>query len=663
VNDWEQEIVAAFLEESRENLDQLDRDLVALEGNPSDPALLGEVFRTIHTIKGTCGFLGFRRLESLTHAGENLLGALRNGNLRLDAGITTTLLALVDAVRHTLDLIERTGAEGEADHTPVITALDHHLAPPAGGASVPSDGPAPDAGQGATPDTTVRVNVETLGTLMDLVGELVLTRGTFAEVADIDNDGLLFEHYRQLRRITDALKDSVMRARLQPIGSITGRFRRVVRDLAATMGKQISISIDGEDIAIDKAVNEALRDPLLHLVRNAVDHGIEPPSERLAAGKPLVGRVTVCAFQEGSRVHIEVADDGRGIDVGRLTEVAIEDGLLSRHDAGRLGREDAMELVFRPGLTTKEEVSTISGRGVGMDVVRSAVAQVGGIIEMTSEPGRGSSFRLTVPLTLAITPALITTLGTQRYAVPQADVGEIVRVTQERVDGIDGLRHRDDLLPVVHLATTLGVAPSRHGDGVTVIVVEAASHRFGLVVDGVGDATDVVVKPLPRSLGAIPQFGGVTILGDGDPALVLDVAGLASCAGVAATQATDAAALPPERTDAVAMYLVGSGGRDGHFALDMSVVRRVEHIPAASVRRLAGLESVLYDDGVLPLVRVTNPQARRSAPDLLPTVVCRSSVGLIGLIVGSVDDIASEVDGRPTGLLDVEALVADAGLA
>jgi two-component system chemotaxis sensor kinase CheA len=696
VNEGDEEIILAFLEESRENLDQLDRDLVALESTPSDAAILAQVFRTIHTIKGTCGFLGFRRLEALTHSGESLLDALRSGAVSLDPEITTTLLDLVDAVRRILDLIEATGTEGEDDHATVVAALDRQIA--ARGPLEPNGVHAmterADAAEvTVASETTVRVDVAVLDKLMDLVGELVLIRGQFGESVETDDDGSLSLAYRQLRLVTRELQDNVMHARLQPVGTITGRFHRVVRDLAAAVGKQIAVRIDGEEIGVDKAVHEALRDPLLHLVRNAVDHGIESPDDRVAAGKAPAGLLTLRAFHDGGRVQIELADDGRGIDRARLVAKAIAIGLLTPEGAAALSPDEELDLMFQPGLSTKHEVTNISGRGVGMDVVRSALQQIGGSLDVSTAPGQGTVFRLNVPLTLAIIQVLIASVGTSRFAIPQLDVKEVVHIAAEHVastvhdvDRALVMRLRGRLLPLVSLADQLHLEARPRRDDLLVIVVETIGRPFGLIVDAVGETTDIVVKPLTRAIRSIRLFAGVTILGDGDPAMILDVAGLASSVDIAAAHDldTDDRRVEPEAADV--MLLLASDSDGGRIAVGLAAVQRLEQLDSSSVQRSGPFEVVPYRGGILPLVRVADmlpngtPAARAS--DVLPTVVYESSIGLIGLVVGRIDDVAPQpteiptpqppgrrgviaslvVDGRVTELLDVEMLVADAGL-
>jgi two-component system chemotaxis sensor kinase CheA len=701
------ELVQAFLDESRENLDQLDLDLVALEENPTDKDRLARVFRAMHTIKGTCGFLGYFNLEKLTHAGENLLAAIRAGDLSLDAGVTTTLLRMVDAIRQILDRVETTGTDSGADHGAVIAAVDAHLSSEpapvqlAGTSDLEPDQAA--VGGGVAGDTSVRVDVAVLDKLMDLVGELVQARNQMGDMVAADDEGPLALTYRQLRLATGELQDGVMRARLQPIGTVTGKFRRVVRDLAVTLGKQVHIDIDGEDVGVDKAVNEALAGPLLHLVRNAVDHGIEAPAERVTAGKPAEGHLRIRAYHEGGRVHVDISDDGRGIDRRRLVEKAVSTGLLSTERAAGLSVREVFDLMFLPGLSTKGDVTSLSGRGVGLDVVRSSLEHVGGAVEVTSEPGHGCTFYLSVPLTLAIMPAVVTWCAGERYTIPQVAVEEVLHLEAEeaagvqRIQGVGLHRLRGRLLPLVDLADVLGGAPTSAETGLTIVVVTTAGKRFGLVVGSVGDMTETVVKPLPVAIRSVPAFGGVTILGDGRPSLILDIAGVAALAGIVAGSADGAEPAPSGRTDDRAggdptaakaadgedslLLAVDEGG--GRVAVRLESVRRLEQFDAGSVERVGATDVVPYDGAILPLLRFGMLDGRPLAPFLAPrlqTVVCDSSVGLVGLVVKAIDDVVATpaatreapsrrgvsaslvLEAGVTEVVDLEVLIDAAGL-
>jgi two-component system chemotaxis sensor kinase CheA len=700
------ELVQAFLDESRENLDQLDLDLVALEENPAEKERLARVFRAMHTIKGTCGFLGYFNLEKLTHAGENLLSAVRAGDLSLDPRVTTTLLRIVDAIRQILDRVETTGTEGDSDHSSIIAAVDAHLSSepqPVAEASEPESEQAVAAGAVAG-DTSVRVDVAVLDKLMDLVGELVQARNQIGDLVADEDEGPLALTYRQLRLATGELQDGVMRARLQPVGTVTAKFRRVVRDLAVTLGKQVHIDIDGEDVGVDKAVNEALAGPLLHLVRNAVDHGIETPAERITAGKSAEGSLRIRAFHNGGRVHVEISDDGRGIDRERLLEKAVSTGLLSSDAAANLSVGEVFDLMFLPGLSTKGEVTSLSGRGVGLDVVRSSLEHVGGTVEVTSEPGHGCTFHLSVPLTLAIMPAVVTWCAGERYTIPQVDVEEVLHLDSgeaagvERIQGAGLHRLRGRLLPLVDLAEALGGEATPGDAGLTIVVVTAAAKRFGLVVDSVGDMIETVVKPLPVAMRSVPAFGGVTILGDGRPSLILDVGGIAALAGIVAGSTdgmdsatasgdgadrradADSAAIPADSEQSLLVARDEGGGR---VAVYLRSVHRLEQFDAGSVEHIGANDVVPYDGAILPLLRFGMLDARPVDPLLtsrLQTVVCNSSVGLIGLVVKTIDDVVATpasprqapsrrgvsatlvLDAGVTEVVDLEVLIADAGL-
>ncbi|HLK10312.1 MAG TPA: chemotaxis protein CheW [Candidatus Binatia bacterium] len=665
------DVVREFLIESRENLDQLDRDLVALEKNPDSRETLASVFRTIHTIKGTCGFLGFGRLEALTHAGESLLSRLRDGKLRLGPEITTGLLEMVDAVRAMLADIEATGADGEADHAALIERLVRLRADepaPAPGPK-PRETAPPDGAESraqAAADGTIRVDVGLLDRLMTLVGELVLARNQLLQSGAARPDAAFAAASQRLDLITTELQEGVMKTRMQPIRAVWGRLPRVVRDLAVTCGKQVRMEMEGRDTELDKTVVEAIKDPLIHLVRNAVDHGIEAPAARLAAGKPAEGCLRLRAFHESGLVNLDIADDGAGIDTARIRSEAVERGLVGADEAARLGERELLELIFLPGFSTAEKVTRISGRGVGMDVVRNNIEKIGGTLDVQSEPGRGTTFRIRIPLTLAIVPALIVACDGDRYAIPQGSVRELVRLESgtgrgvELIHGAPVHRLRGALLPLVHLGRELGVAAPAAADLVAarvtdVVVLEAAGRRFGLIVDGVLDPEEIVVKPLGRPLRAVPVFAGATIMGDGRVALILDVLGLAQRAHVVSEvreptlgeAAAGGAEVADERRDLL-VFALGAGGR---MAMPLALVARLEEVPRAAVEWVGGRPVVQYRGGILPLVPLAEvfgvPDAATDA-DPLQVVVHADGERRVGLVVDRILDVVRE-PARPAG--------------
>jgi two-component system chemotaxis sensor kinase CheA len=583
-----------------------------------------------------------------------------------------------------LERIEADGSEGENCHQVLIEDLARHLsrgpqtaeAPPA--EMVPAELEAEPAAVTVGAEAAVRVDVAVMDKLMDLVGELVLTRGQIGELALEDEDGPLAAPYRQLLLVTDELREGVMRARLQSVGTVTGKLRRIARDLATALGKRVQVEVEGEDIGVDRAVNEALRDPLLHLVRNALDHAIETPEERLACGKPAVGRVRIRAFHEGGRVFVELSDDGRGVDPDKLVERALASGLLTRDEAALLTSRGALELMFRAGLTTKAEVTNVSGRGVGMDVVRAKLAQVGGSIDVSSERGRGTVFRINVPLTLAIMPVLVASCGGQRYALPQVHVQEVVRLgADEILTAVDDvgdariLRLRGGLVPLVDLAGQLGLGSSAGDGSLMVVVLESNGGRFGLVVDAVGNSVEAVVKPLPRGTRSIPLYAGVTILVDGLPALILDPAAFAAAVGLSAREEEDEADGPAladlgPTTDLLLARLAGGT----HAAVPLDRVLRLERFSAGSVRRSGSRRVVRYREGTLPLVDVASrllgatiaPPRDDLTGGHIQVIVVESAAGAVGLVVEDIDDVVTHSAPparRPPGSLSDLIVVGD----
>jgi two-component system, chemotaxis family, sensor kinase CheA len=713
------EIIAEFLVESHENLDQLDSDLVALEQDPTSRELLGSIFRTIHTIKGTTGFLGFGHLEALTHAGESLLSRLRDGELGLTPEITDALLTTVDAVRALLAAIEATRQEGEPDHAALIERLTRLQQGGSAlgevivehGAATPEDVTlavtAQDVGdtrpigeilvgQGATTpaevslalevqeerrsiaDGSIRVDVERLDSLMRLIGELVLTRNQSVAHAVAARDATLLHASARLNLITSELQEVVLKMRMQPIDHVWNKLPRVVRDLGAACGKTVRLEMEGRETELDKTILEAVKDPLTHLVRNAVDHGIEPPEQRRASGKDEQGLLLLRAFHEGGQVNIEIRDDGAGMDPRRIAATALERGLVGDEQLARMSEREITNLIFLPGFSTAAAVTNVSGRGVGMDVVKSNLERIGGAIDVSSVPGAGTTFHVRIPLTLAIVPALTVLCAGDRYAIPTVNLAQLVRVEGghggagiERISGTPVYRLRGKLLPLVYLDQELGVAAPDRGDrdAELVVVLQAEDRRFGLVVDDILDTQEIVVKPLSAQLEDVPVYAGTTILGDGSAALILDVLALAQRARVlsAARDPAHGAAdhTGGERPGTHVPLLVASVGGDRQVAIPLEAVTRLEELPAGAIERVGDRELVQYRGEILPLVRLGGP------PDggVVPVVVCSTGGRGVGLVVDAIVDIVEGAGGagtavvqdRITELLDVERVVAEAG--
>jgi two-component system chemotaxis sensor kinase CheA len=681
------EIVQDFLLESYESLELYDRDLVALEQDPTSPELLSEIFRIVHTVKGTCGFLPFRRLESVAHAGESLLTGLRHGHLPMTQDVTDALLDLGDAIRTLLRSIEVTGEEGAESFCDLVSrlnelqavdapsrpggAVDQEPAPAAVEDAAPAVDPAPTAApsepRSAVSDGKIRVDVGLLDSMMNLVGELVLTRNQLAQRAT-GEDGDLRHLSQRLRLITAGLQEGVMQARMQPIDTVWNKLPRVVRDLSVQLGRSVRLEMEGADTEMDRTILEAIKDPMTHIVRNAIDHGIEDPATRAAAGKPEGGVLSLRAFHQGGLVNIEITDDGAGMDPEDLRRTAVLRGAVTAEQAARLGDKESFALIFRPGFSTASEVTNVSGRGVGMDVVKTNIERIGGLVDVESVRGHGTTFRIKIPLTLAIIPALVVRTHGQRYAIPQPSVQELVQLGTsaaggrlERAHDAPVYRLRGALLPLVDLREQLDL-PLTDSSAGTIVVLQAEGRSVGLVVDTVVGTEEVVVKPLGTQLRDIDLYAGATTMGDGGVALILDVAALAKRAGVLSSAGEErdlpadsepAHRLAPQpgeeedgpRTVRLLLLALADGSR---AALPLAVVRRLEKIPTSAVDHVGDSYLVNYRDGLLPLIHADAALSGVADVDdedtRLTVIVCRIEGVTVGLVVSGIVDI---VDGEP----------------
>ena len=615
------ETIELFVEESVEALGRCEQHLLAAERAIPPPPVIAALFRDVHTIKGTSGFLGFERVLSLSHVAEDLLARLRDQTLAPRPELFVLLMEVVDLLRAMLASIRAGAGEGPRDVAPLVARLHAALeggaaasaAPPA--TAPPPAAPAPDAAPEATRDAqdgTVRVNVAVLDRLMNLMGELVLARNQMVQLARTTRDGgsTTQAACQRLSHVTSDLQEQIMKTRMQPVARVFEKIPRMVRDLCVATGKQVEARIDGNATEIDKALVEAVRDPVLHIVRNAVDHGIEPPEARVRAGKPAAGQVSVRASHEGGLVSIEISDDGKGIDPRALRAAAVKRGLMGAAEAERLSDREALDLIFRPGFSTAPQVTAISGRGVGMDVVRTHVDRAGGQVELESVVGKGTTIRLKMPLTLAIIPALLVRAGGQRFAIPQVSLLELVyldeaqaRTAIEHVRSAPVLRLRGELLPLVRLDRVLRLDGARPAEGVSIVVVAVGGRRCGLVVEQIHDTEEIVVKPLHGGLRRLACYSGATVLGDGGVALILDVPGLAGMSGIDLTVQARPQAAAGEVARATQQLLVLRAGDGQQCAVPLGLVARLERVPRASIERLAGAEVVQYRGQLLPLLR------------------------------------------------------------
>ena len=719
-------IIAEFVVESQEHLADIENELLTIEaaGAAIDSELVNKVFRAIHSIKGATGFFGFTVLQSLSHEMENVLNLIRNRQLVPTSTVTDALLRAADRLRAMIEDIEHsnetdvserlTELRAIAGGKPASAAPAPAAAPKAAAPTVAAQAqqeleeaqnyvadavavaasPAPAASvppvnAAAPAETNIRVSVRVLDHLMNLAGELVLSRNQLMQAVGAGDDhGDLDSISARLNQVTSELQEAIMQTRLQVVETVFSKFPRVVRDLSNTLGKQCDLLVEGEDVELDKSIIEAIGDPLTHLIRNAVDHGVETPDVRRKAGKPAKGRIVLKAFHQAGKVNIAICDDGAGIDAVKLKDKAVSQGLITAEQARSMGERETLRLIFHPGFSLAAKVTSVSGRGVGMDVVRTNIERLGGTVEVQSQLGQGTAINITLPLTLAIIPSLVVRCQTRRFALPQSSISELVRVKGsetaakiQRVKNAEVFRLRGALLPLVRLNAALGLEAAAGGeDHINIIVVETGHMRYGLIVDGLHDSQEIVVKPLGKHMKDCRCFAGATILGDGQVALILDVAGIAAHARLAFSaeaEAADGAATADRREEETQTMLLFSNAPHEHFAVPMELISRLERIRSDQIDAVGGHEILQYRGSSLALLSLENHlRAKPRAPaDRLYVVVFHVMDREVGLIVPSLDDIRPVsvrvdmvtfrepgvvgsliVDGRTTRIIDLYEL-------
>ena len=688
---FDEEVLKDFITEAKENLERLDEEFVELEQNPEDKELLSSIFRTIHTIKGTAGFFGFKTLEAIAHFAEDILSKLRDGLVIADEETIDVLLKAVDYIKAIIAALEETGKE-PVDETYLDFLVDlrnfaDKVAQKAqGGASLPAEDKK-EASQGETTkaeaekpeakeeeeqtakepsseeakeetkeetkeeakpekassedkkaevpkpsdspqkkadkappqvhltESHVRVDVRLLDELMNLAGELVLSRNRLVQIASRINDSELQNATQNLSLVTTELQEKIMKTRMQPIGNVFNKFPRIVRDLARSTGKKVNLRIEGADTELDRSIIEAIKDPLTHLVRNAIDHGIEDPDERVQREKPPVGTLVLRAYHEGGQVVIEIEDDGRGIDVRKVKEKAVEKGLISLAEAEKLSDREALALIFKPGFSTAQKVTNISGRGVGMDVVKTNVEKLGGSIDIQTILGAGTTVRLKIPLTLAIIPALVVTCEGQRYAIPQVSLRELVGLSAEtrknihQIGDSEFFRLRGEIIPLIRLSRILGLETDPK-ETESLVILNCGTMHFGLVVDEIWDSEEIVVKPLGKHFKDISIFAGATIMGDGKMALILDVVGISRQVGLkvedvdrAQEEMAQKIGIPEDEQQFILLFNVSP---EEQFAIPLALVARLDKISSDKLEFVGGKEIIQYRGRSIPIIRLEN---------------------------------------------------------
>lgn len=763
------DLVAEFLTETSESLVELDQDLVDLEQNPNDSELLGKIFRLVHTIKGTCGFLDLPKLEKVAHHAENVLGRFRDGDLEVTPEYVTVIFESMDVIKTIVASIEETGSEGDMDASDLIKRLDAIYEGTDSGAATAPAAAAPDeeervvgkateaeleaafmaaevlpveqlkeldttkfidgdaapveaaptasakkdgddtksAGPVATTQT-LRVNVDVLEDLMTMVSELVLTRNQLLQILRTQTDSEFGTPLQRLNHVVSDLQEGVMKTRMQPIGNAWAKLPRIIRDLAMELDKKINLDMVGKDTELDRQVLELIKDPLTHMVRNSGDHGIEKPAERVAAGKPDTGTITLKAYHEGGHIIIKIIDDGKGLSTDKIKAKAIQNGLATAEELEEMGTQQIQQFIFKAGFSTAEKVTSVSGRGVGMDVVRTNIEKIGGSIELDSVEGKGSTFTIKIPLTLAIVSALIVEAGKERFAIPQISVRELVMASEqsenqiEYIKGAPVFRLRDHLLPLVPLRDLLKlkapdlddlqediikdvVESSTNSDDAEnssnvvkmpqqktpkktsatdnryIVVTQVGTYSFGIIVDRVFDTEEIVVKPVAKILRDIDIFSGNTILGDGTVIMILDPNGIARATGeMDINQGDDERSVEQDHVVSSTSaqktsLLLFSAGQGAPKAVPLSLVARLENIETNKVERSNGQLLVQYRGGLMSLTPFSHEIDIMSKKEV-PVLVFSDNRNNFGLVVEEIVDIIEEhidvkVQSKTQGLL------------
>ncbi len=731
------DLLTEFLTETTESIGVIDGELVRFEQDPNDSEILSNIFRLVHTIKGTCGFLGLPRLEKVAHAGEDVLGLFRDGKLEVTPEAVTTILKCIDRIRELLEGLEETGEEPEGDDTEIITELRAHIggesspapavvpfapaAPEVSDTGVPiseSGAPvaaellaevaaaeasgivaatdsqmsadmaaenaaeqpdqAPPAAQAApakvpvpakkkkppakkkevehkepsVASQSIRVNVELLENLMTLVSELVLTRNQLLQMVRGQDDSEFKVPLQRLSHITTDLQEGVMKTRMQPIGNVWAKLPRIVRDLSVESGKKIDLQMIGADTELDRQVLELIKDPLTHMVRNSADHGLEEPEGREEAGKPVTGVITLQAFHEGGHIVIEIADDGRGLNMERIRFKILDNGMATEAEMEGMTDQQIQQYILKPGFSTAEKITSVSGRGVGMDVVRTNIEKIGGTIEFKSVEGSGSTFTIKIPLTLAIVSALVVECSNERFAIPQISVLELVRASvhdQNSIEMINEspvLRLRNRLLPLVSLRDLLKLEAKEdeHDEELFIIVTQVGTYSFGIIVDKVFDTEEIVVKPVSPILRDIGFYSGNTILGDGSVIMILDPNGIATAtgqgSGAAEAAETDVSVLGHEEEKS-AMLIFRAGSENELKAVPLALVARLEEIEMTETESSHGQVVVQYRGHLMPLIPFSSAHQWKTE-GRQPVLVFTDRDRSMGLVVDEIVDIVEE---------------------
>jgi len=660
---FDEDILQDFLVEAKEGITNLEEGFIELEKDKKNIEILKALFRTMHSLKGAAGFFGFKTLESIAHFSEDILSKLRDGLIEPDEDIIDILLKAVDHIKYIIGYIEENKAEPiedkildflvelsnfneklkkriqekpkeekpeeikaeekkeeikeeeivkeEVKEEKEIKEEKKEIKPVKEVKKEKKEEPA-TIPQIEFTETYIKVDVKLLDQLMNLAGELVLARNRVVQLSQKIMDEDLTRSVQALSMITTEMQETIMKTRMQPIGMVFNKFPRIVRDLSKALGKKVNLHLEGTETELDRSIIEAIKDPLTHLVRNAVDHGIEPPEERIELNKPAEGVLILRAYQEGGQVIIEIEDDGRGIDVEKIRQKAVEKGFLTQEEATLASEKELLSLIFKPGFSTAETVTQLSGRGVGMDVVKTNIEKLGGSIEINTVRGKGTTVKIKIPLTLAIIPALIVTSGDYRYAIPQVNLKELVNIQPEKdllkVGNTEFYRLRGEIIPVLRLSEVL--KSNGKGENQKNLVILTTGEKFiGLLVDKIFASEEIVVKPLGKWFKNIPIYSGATIMGDGKLALILDVIGLSQFIGISMEEVEkkyETTVIKTKTSSEETIFLLLFDVGEDRLALPIALISRLDKIKANEIQISGGKEIIIYKDEVIPIIRLEN---------------------------------------------------------
>lgn len=708
------DLIIEFLTETNESLMELDTDLIRLEQNPNDKDLISKIFRLMHTIKGTCGFLGLPRLETVAHRAENVMGRFRDGDLEVTAAYVSLILESLDRVRFLLGHIEANGTEPEGNDTDLTTRLDavyegrDEFQTSGQPASQPTPAPGPtedvdlealfepvkakpaepeimsesepgstdpnpeeeeisspppkqqaqqkETSESSIANQSLRVNMDVLENLMTMVSELVLTRNQLLQISRGDKENSFVTPLQRLNHVVSELQEGVMKTRMQPIGNAWAKLPRIIRDLSIELGKKIDLIMTGQDTELDRQVLDMIKDPLTHMVRNSGDHGVETPAERIKAGKPETGKIHLRAYHEGGHIIIEISDDGKGLPTEKIRQKLISKGLVTEEDAEKLSHQQIHQYIFHAGFSTADKVTSVSGRGVGMDVVRTNIEKIGGSIEMKSTEGKGSTFFIKIPLTLAIVSSLIVESGGERFAIPQLAVRELVLVSQKSENRIEMIKNtpvfrlREKLLPLVSLESLLKLGSNEDQkledrfEHKYIIVTQVGNYSFGLIVDQVFDTEEIVVKPVAKILKDLELFSGNTILGDGSVIMILDPGGIAKVTGESNLTDAERDAVDESKklvSDKKTSLLLFTAGAGSPKAVPLSLISRLENIDMSKVEETDGQMLVQYRGSLMPIIPFSADMSL-AKDEMKPLLVFADRGKSVGLIADEIIDIREE---------------------